>query len=124
MKKEHFEHLSAQQRAICVGCGTEPPFTGKYYDHHEAGTYICVCCQQPLFESATKFESGSGWPSYFSAIKGAVSEKADNAHGMSRVEITCSNCGSHLGHVFDDGPAPTGLRYCVNSASLDFKEVK
>ncbi len=120
MDKKFTSHLTPEQQYICVGCGTEPPFTGKFYDHHEQGTYICVCCRQPLFESDAKFESGSGWPSYFRAIEGAVSEKEDNSHGMRRVEINCSKCGSHLGHVFPDGPRPTGLRYCVNSASLDF----
>lgn len=120
MDKKFTDHLTAEQRYICVGCGTEPPFTGKYYNHHEKGTYICVACRQPLFESDAKFESGSGWPSYFKAIPGAVSEKADSSHGMVRTEINCSKCGSHLGHVFPDGPKPTGLRYCVNSASLDF----
>jgi peptide-methionine (R)-S-oxide reductase len=122
MDKKYTSHLSPEQRAICVGCGTEPPFSGKYNKHYETGVYSCIACGQDLFESTTKFESGSGWPSYFEAINGAVSEKVDNSHGMTRVEINCSNCGSHLGHVFEDGPAPTGLRYCVNSASLDFKQ--
>jgi peptide-methionine (R)-S-oxide reductase len=120
MKNEHIAHLTPAQRLICVGCGTEPPFTGRFVDHHEQGIYICVCCRQPLFESQTKFESDSGWPSYFEAIEGKVAQKVDNTHGMQRVEINCSQCGSHLGHVFPDGPEPTGLRYCVNSASLDF----
>lgn len=121
MKPEYISHLTPEQKYICVGCGTEPPFTGKYNKHYEQGTYSCICCGQELFSSETKFDSGSGWPSYFAAIEGAVSEKEDNSHGMRRVEINCSRCGSHLGHVFPDGPAPTGLRYCVNSASLDFK---
>ncbi|HYV93383.1 MAG TPA: peptide-methionine (R)-S-oxide reductase MsrB [Chitinophagales bacterium] len=103
--------------------GTERPFTGKYNDHHEEGVYVCKACGTPLFSSENKFDSGCGWPSYFDAIdKGVIETKTDRSHGMSRTEIMCAKCGGHLGHVFDDGPNPTGLRYCVNSLSLDFKK--
>lgn len=103
--------------------GTERAFTGKYYDHHETGVYYCAGCGQQLFGSDSKYESGSGWPSFFQPIDTlSVSKNLDKSHGMIRQEITCSNCGGHLGHVFNDGPQPTGLRYCVNSASLDFKK--
>ncbi|GBF48611.1 peptide methionine sulfoxide reductase MsrB [Leptospira ryugenii] len=102
--------------------GTERPFTGEYYQHKEEGVYVCACCEQELFSSETKYESGSGWPSYYQAIsKTAIEEEVDLSHGMKRVEIHCSRCGAHLGHVFPDGPRPTGLRYCVNSLSLGFK---
>lgn len=103
--------------------GTERPFTGRYNDHHEEGVYICKACGTPLFSSENKFDSGCGWPSYYDAIgKGVIETTIDRSHGMSRTEITCAKCGGHLGHVFDDGPNPTGLRYCVNSLSLDFKK--
>ena len=103
--------------------GTERPFTGKYNDHHEQGVYVCKACGTPLFSSENKFDSGCGWPSYYDAIaKGVIETKTDHSHGMRRTEITCAKCGSHLGHVFEDGPNPTGLRYCVNSLSLDFKK--
>ena len=103
--------------------GTERPFTGKYYKNKEAGTYVCKACGTPLFSSEMKFESGTGWPSFYDAIeKGVIETKTDYSHGMIRSEITCAKCGGHLGHVFDDGPNPTGLRYCVNSLSLDFKK--
>lgn len=103
--------------------GTERPFTGKYYDNKEEGVYRCACCGQELFSSDAKYDSGSGWPSFFKpAEQAAVAEDTDTTHGMTRTEILCSNCGAHLGHVFPDGPKPTGLRYCVNSLSLNFQK--
>ncbi|MHB1283406.1 MAG: peptide-methionine (R)-S-oxide reductase MsrB [Metallibacterium scheffleri] len=113
--------LSPEQYAVCRCSVTEAPFSGRWYRHHADGTYVCIACAAPLFDSAAKYDSGSGWPSFWQPIAAtAVSESEDTSHDMHRVEARCTSCGSHLGHVFPDGPPPTGLRYCINSLALDF----
>ena len=114
--------LSEEQYEVTQNCGTEPPFSGKYYKHTENGIYCCVCCDVKLFDSNKKYDSGSGWPSFTDQIdSGCIKKIEDNSLGLIRIEIQCANCEAHLGHIFPDGPSGTGQRYCVNSLSLDFK---
>lgn len=116
------EQLTPEQFHVCWEKGTERPYSGALLHNRKAGEYLCTCCKAVLFDASAKFDSGCGWPSFDQALPGTVAYTRDSSHGMERIEITCQACGSHLGHVFDDGPTETGQRYCVNSLSLDFRD--
>lgn len=121
MKDDEYwrEKLTPEEFSVCREKGTERPFSGEYWNSEEQGVYHCKCCGEPLFQSESKFDAGCGWPSFFMpANQGAIKEDTDSSHGMLRTEVSCEKCGSHLGHVFTDGPEPTGLRYCINSVSI------
>ena len=120
--KEWKDQLSPETFRVARQHGTEAPFSGKFYDFKGDGLYKCACCDAPLFTSDAKFDSGTGWPSYYEGVEDAIREIKDVTHGMLRIEVRCANCDAHLGHVFPDGPEPTGQRYCINSVSLEFEE--
>jgi len=121
-KEEWKKQLSPEQYDVCINHGTEPPFSGKYHNSKEKGTYKCTCCGKELFSSETKFDSGTGWPSFWKPIDDNVTCKQDTSVGMVRTEVNCKECGAHLGHVFDDGPKPTNMRFCINSVSVNLEK--